>query len=62
MHNIETLYFFIFVFTNLVILKNITKFISALLQKEPKPLDYSNRELIALALSISYTITYLIQR
>jgi len=62
MHNIETLYFFIFVFTNLVILKNITKFISALLQKEPKPLDYSNWELIALALSISYTITYLIQR
>jgi hypothetical protein len=62
MHNIETIYFFIFVFTNLVILKNITKFISALLQKEPKPLDYSNGELIALALSISYTITYLIQR
>jgi len=55
MHNIETLYFFIFVFTDLVILKNIIKFISALLQKEPKPLDYSNGELIALALSISYT-------
>jgi hypothetical protein len=33
MHNIDTIYFFIFVFTILVSLKNVTKFIGALLQK-----------------------------
>ena len=62
MLNIESIYFFIFVFTILVSLKNVTKFISALLQKEPKPLVYSNRELIFLGLSISYIITYLFSK
>ncbi len=52
MHNIDALYFFIFVFTILVSLKNVTKFISALTQREPKPLTYSVRELIFLGLSI----------
>jgi hypothetical protein len=61
MHNIESIYFFIFVFTILVVLKNITKFISALLSKDPKPIGYSNRELIFLGLSLSYLITYLLQ-
>ena len=51
MHNIETIYLFIFVFAILVTLKNVAKFISALLQKEPKPLVYSNRELILFGLS-----------
>jgi hypothetical protein len=60
MHNIETIYLFVFVFTILVLLRSVTKFVSALLQKEPKPLVYSNRELIALGLSISYLITYII--
>lgn len=59
MHNIESVYFFILVFTILVSLKNVLKFMSALLQREPKPLDYSNRELIFLGLSISYIITYI---
>jgi hypothetical protein len=61
MHNIGTIYFFIFVFTILVVLKNITKFISALLSSEPKKLVYSNRELIFLGLSLSYLITYILQ-
>lgn len=58
MHNIEAIYLFVFVFSILVALKNVGKFISALLQKEPKPLSYGNRELIFLGLSISYIITY----
>lgn len=62
MHNIESVYFFILVFTILVSLKNVLKFMSALLQREPKPLDYSNRELIILGLSISYIITYIFFR
>jgi hypothetical protein len=60
MHNIDTIYLFVFVFTILVSLKNVTKVIGALLQTEPKPLVYSNRELIILGLSVSYIITYLI--
>ena len=62
MHNIDTIYFFIFVFTVLVSLRNVTKFVSALLQKEPKPLVYSNKELISIGLSISYIITYLFSK
>jgi hypothetical protein len=62
MHNIDTIYLFVFVFTILVSLKNVTKFIGALLQREPKPLVYSNRELIFLGLSISYIITFIISR
>jgi hypothetical protein len=61
MHNIETIYLFIFVFTILVVFKNITKFISALLSSEPKLLVYNNRELIFLGLSLSYLITYILQ-
>jgi hypothetical protein len=62
MHNIDTIYFFIFVFTILVAFKNVANFIGALLQKEPKPLVYSDRELILLGISISYIITYLLQK
>ena len=59
MHNVETIYFFIFVLTTLVLLRTVTKFVSALSQKEPKPLVLSDRELIFLGLSLSYFITYI---
>jgi hypothetical protein len=62
MRNIDTIYLFIFVFTILVSFKNVIKFMSALLQTEPKPLEYSDRELFLLGLSISYIITYIIQK
>jgi hypothetical protein len=62
MHNIDTIYFFIFVFTILVTLLNVLKFLRALLQREPKPLVLSNRELFLLGVSISYLITYLLQK
>jgi len=59
MHNIESIYYFIFIFSLLVIAKNKIKFISALLSENPKPLDIGNGELIILGLSISYIFTYL---
>ena len=62
MHNINTIYFFIFVFTILVALSNVLKFLRVLLQKEPKPLVLSNRELLLLGVSISYFITYIAQK
>ena len=61
MHNINTIYFFIFVFTILVSLLNVFKLLRALLQKEPQPLVIGNRELLLLGVSISYLITYLSQ-
>lgn len=59
MLNISTLFFFVFVFTILVVIRNTFKFMGALLQKEPQPVVMSNGELIFLGLSISYIITYL---
>jgi hypothetical protein len=61
MHNIESIYFFIFVFTILVVIKHTTKFIGALLSKTPKPLVYGDRELIFLGISLSYLITYILR-
>lgn len=61
MSDVESIYFFIFVFTTLVTLRNINKVVGTLLQKEIKPIEFSNRELITLGLSISYIITYIIK-
>lgn len=60
MNNTDSVYFFIFVFTILIVLRNFTRLISTLLQSNPKPLILSNRELIILGLSISYLTTYII--
>jgi hypothetical protein len=60
MFNLHAIYLFIFVFTTLVLLKNITKIIIALLPKDPKPIVYGKWEIIFLGLSISYIITYII--
>ena len=59
MHNIDSIFYFTFTFSILVILRILIKFLSSLLQKEPKPIVLSNRELILIGLSISYFFTYL---
>lgn len=59
MHNVESIYFFIFVYSILVLSRFTIKFIKALLLTEPKPLVMSNRELLILAATISYIITYI---
>jgi hypothetical protein len=56
--NYNIIFFFIFIFTILVVLKGFLKFMSALLRPTPIPIKYSNRELIFLGLSLSYIITY----
>jgi len=60
MFNLQAICLFIFVFTTLVLLKNFTKIIIALLPKDPKPIVYGKWEIIFLGLSISYIITYII--
>jgi hypothetical protein len=57
MHNIDSIYFFVFIFTILVFIQNSIKIISSLLDEEPKGL--TSRELIILGLSISYITTYI---
>jgi hypothetical protein len=57
--NLEPITLFIFIFSILVILKNIVIFLMRITDKEPKPARYSNTELIFIGLSISYFITYL---
>jgi len=59
MLNVDAVFFYTFVFSILVISRLLFKFLGTLLQKEPKPLVLSNRELIFTGLVISYLITYL---
>lgn len=62
MNNLNTLFFFILVFTTLIFIKNLGKMIGALLQGQPLVLVFSDRELITLAISISYIITYIFNK
>jgi len=59
MLNIDTIFFFLFVFSILVSLRLVLKYIGALLQREPSQVLLSSRELIYFGLSISYIITYI---
>ena len=59
MLNVDAVFHFTFVFSILVISRILFKFLGTLLQKEPKPLVLSNRELIFTGLIISYLFTYL---
>lgn len=59
MTNIDAMFYFTFVFSILVVARLVFKFLGTLLQKEPKPLVLSNRELIFTGLVISYLFTYL---
>jgi len=59
MININAILLFVFVFSNLVLLRTVYKFMSSLLQTPPQRLIMSNRELIYNGLSLSYIITFL---
>lgn len=59
MHNINSVFFFIFVFALLVTLRNLLNFVSALSQKKPEKYVLSDRELIILGFSLSYILTYI---
>jgi hypothetical protein len=61
MFNIESIYFFVFVFTILMVLRTVTNFVGSLLQTPPKKMVMSNRELFLNGLSLSYILTYIIK-
>jgi len=58
MLNIDTIFLFVFIFSSLVILRNLVRLISALLGNE---LKFTNRDLLFFALSISYVLTYILR-
>jgi hypothetical protein len=61
MNSLESTYLFLFIFGTLDVLRTVFRFISSLSQNQPQKLVMSNRELIFLAVSLSYCITYLIK-
>jgi hypothetical protein len=60
MNNINTLYLFLFIFFTLNILRNVLKFVGALLSNPPQTMVLGNKDLLLLGISISYFLTYLI--
>jgi len=60
MINIEVILFFLLVFSCLILLRHVSKFVIVLFDKEPKPITYSNLTLFTVALAISYVITYIV--
>ena len=60
MINTYAILLFVFVFTSLVLLRTVYKFLSSLLQTPPQRMILSNRELIFNGLSLSYLITFLL--
>lgn len=59
MFNLDNLFFFIFIFSVLVVLRTTIRFIGALSQTSDIRVIKSDRELIFLGLTVSYIITYL---
>jgi hypothetical protein len=61
MNDFSTIYLFVFIFSMLTVLRTVFRFIVSLLQEVPQKLVLNSRELLFLAISISYCITYLIK-
>jgi hypothetical protein len=54
------MFFFIFIFCVCTILKYVLDIVLNLLSKEPKKLEYNNKEQLIIATAISYILTYLL--
>jgi hypothetical protein len=61
MNDINTIFLFVFIFSVITVLRTVFMFIVSLLQDTPQKMVLSNRELIFLAISISYCLTYIIK-
>jgi hypothetical protein len=59
MLNIESLFYFILIFSILTLSKFLFKILGTLLQKEPQQIRFSDRDLIYFGLSLSYIITFI---
>jgi hypothetical protein len=61
MHNTESIFLFIFIFSVLVISRITLKLVSALLQNPPVKVEIGSRELILIGFCVSYILTYFIK-
>jgi hypothetical protein len=61
MNNLNTIFLFFFIFSVLTVVRTAFRFIRALSQTPPKPLEFSGRELIFLGIAVSYCLTYIIK-
>jgi len=59
MLNIESLFYFILIFSILTLSKFLFKILGTLLQKEPQQIRFSDKDLIYFGLSLSYIITFI---
>ncbi len=59
MLNIESLFYFILIFSILTLSKFLFKILGTLLQKEPQQIRFSDRDLIYFGLALSYIITFI---
>jgi len=58
--NYNNIFLLIVVFSILIILRTVFKFISSLLQNPPQKMVFSSKELFLIGLSISYFLTYIL--
>jgi hypothetical protein len=61
MNNIDSLFLFLNIFSILLVLRVVYRFISALLSNPPIKLIMDNRELIFFGIALSYILTYFIK-
>jgi hypothetical protein len=61
MSNIETIYLFFFIFSVLFNTRILFKFVISVLQTPPKKLELTKKELLTIAITLSYLLTYIIQ-
>lgn len=61
MFSLESLFLFLFIFSSMIVVRTIARFIGALLQNPPTKLILNGRELIYFGVSFSYILTYIIK-
>lgn len=61
MNNFDEVLFFLFIFSILIMIRSTFVVISALYQNPPQKVEFSDKALIILGISISYFFTYLIK-
>ena len=60
MNNLNTIFLFLFIFSVLTVVRTVFRFVRTLSQNPPKPLEFGDRELIFLGITVSYCLTYII--
>jgi hypothetical protein len=59
MDEIHALYYLVFIFCWLVLIRVLSIFVFALFDFTPRKLNYTTSELLMIALSMSYILTYI---